>query len=538
MNSQKEDDRFLVLQTENVDFQIEPKKRNPGIFSLYRNENQIFFFEWIPDPKRDQESLKQRNIPSKVKILFQQVSKIERLKDTFNTTILCFTLDDQSRLPLFIFRNFAYIFVSHFLEFLVFKKVLRTSSKRSTHYHVIKTTRNFNEATDIIDDTETNLSPEEVIHLHSHNQILSSLGYRSQAQVSKETKDRMSVTISDMNCNDFSVIKHLIFHQGIAEESRPFIWPILFGVLPYSADVESYTDHLKHITNEYLNIMTQYQQLTADQIQECHHIQETKRIISNDVHRNDRKDEAFKGDDNPNLILLKNVLTAYSIFNRDTGYVQGMNDLVTPFILMFLIKWTPDGQAVFYDGSTKTCEEAEAFIFWSFVGMMELTQHERLFTDLAAHQEFVLQRVYAIATRFHEPLKDLLEHSPELKSLSFLFKPMILIFKRAFKTADLYRLWDSVFTAESPPCFSRFIAAAVLILLYPKLLLLSTNTLGEVMCLTDGFMNEVDIDSIINLASILMKKTAAVHSLQSFVFESIPDRNDYRKFSPKYFKLK
>ncbi|OHT01849.1 TBC domain containing protein [Tritrichomonas foetus] len=532
--------RSLVIQAPNVDFQIEPKKRNSGILSLYSSDL-MYIIEWIPDPKRDKSILIKRNIPPKVTVSFQQIIKIERVNDSFNRVALSFSLEGNSRLPLFIFHSFPHIFVSHFLEFLIYKNVIRVSKKHPTVFNVLQTYKNSIKCSDNYNDfivtnqdfqnlEKTDLTPEEVVSIHTHNQILTSIGYK------QENKNYSPISISDIICSDFSEIKRLIFLKGIAPESRPLIWPILFGVLPYSADASLIGKHLKKITNEYLNIQTQYQQLTDDQIRNSSLIQDIQRVINNDVQRNDRQDESFKGDNNPNLSLLHNVLIAYSIFNRDTSYVQGMNDLVSPLIVIFIKEWK-DGNAFFYDGTIKTKEEAEAFIFWSFVGMMELTQHERLFTDLAHHQAFILERVAAIATAFHHPLKKLLE-SAELNNLSFLFKPMVLIFKRAFKTSELWRLWDSIFTAESPPCFSRFVGAAILILLFPKLLIHTNQTLGEVMCFADGFMNEVEIESVLSLASILMARLGRGHPLHDFVYESMPDKNEYKRFYPKYFKLK
>ena len=543
------EENVLVLQSVNVDFQIEPKKRNQGIFSLYSHENGNYYIEWIPDPKRDQEMLKKRNIPPKVTATFQQLVRIERFDLSFNRTALSFILEDSSRLPLFIFNNFAYLFVSHFLEFLMCKNVIRVSAKHQTLYLVLKKdapslaiTPYSSSSTDfsqLMSDVGPDLTPEMVVSIHTHNQILTNIGYKPSLTAKQKIQNtRFSVTVSDLVCIDFSEIKRTIFENGIAPESRPFIWPMLFGVLPYSRDSSLVDDHLRRITDEYLNIITQYEQFTDEQKNSSSFVLDTQRIITNDVLRNDRLEEAFKSDDSPNLLLLKHVLIAYAVFNRDTGYVQGMNDLVSPLILIFIKEWDEDGKALFYDGTIKTREEAEAFIFWSFVGMMELTQQERLFTDLAEHQDFVLKRIAIIATTVHPPLKNLLEQSEELKTLSFLFKPIILLFKRAFKPLELYRLWDSLFTAESPPCFSRFVAAAVLILLFPKLLIHTNQTLGEVMSFADGFIGEADISSVINLAKILMKQIPRGNHLFDCVYEPVPDKSDYKRYHPKYFKPK
>jgi hypothetical protein len=260
-------------------------------------------------------------------------------------------------------------------------------------------------------------------------------------------------------------------------------------------------------------------------------LQDIQQIVANDVKRNDRRNEAFSGDTNPNLRILTRVLTAYSIFNRDSGYVQGMTDLVSPLVQLFITEWAGE-TAVFYDGSPRTSNEAEAFVFWNFVGMIELTQHERLFTDLAVHQEFVLTHVSVI----HRPLKQLLK-SRELNSLSFLFRPMILMYKRAFHNDQLWRLWDAIFTSEAPACLTRFVSAAILILLFPKMLLHTNGTLSEVINFADGFLGEMDIPAVLTLAHSFTVKINKADLKHYIAYKPIPDRDTYHRYLPKYLNL-
>jgi len=52
--------------------------------------------------------------------------------------------------------------------------------------------------------------------------------------------------------------------------------------------------------------------------------------------RTDRDFVYFKGDDNPHLAQLLEILTSYSVFENGVGYTQGMSDLLSP--LMAVIK--------------------------------------------------------------------------------------------------------------------------------------------------------------------------------------------------------
>jgi hypothetical protein len=168
--------------------------------------------------------------------------------------------------------------------------------------------------------------------------------------------------------------------------------------------------------------------------------------------------------------------------------------------------------------------------------MMELTHHERLFTHLVGQQAFVLKRTRIVATAVHRPLKQLLK-SRELNGLSFLFRPMILMYKRAFHSDQLWRLWDAIFTSEAPACFTRFVSAAILILLFPKMLLHTNGTLGEVMNFADGFLGEMDITAVLTLAHCLTMKIDKAHPKHDIAYEPIPDRDTYRRYLPKYLNL-
>jgi hypothetical protein len=141
------------------------------------------------------------------------------------------------------------------------------------------------------------------------------------------------------------------------------------------------------------------------------------RLINNDVKRTDISLPHFKADSNPDLTLLRNVLTAYALFNTDTRYVQGMGDLVSPFIVLLIKKWTTDDRAELFDGRVVSRDEAEALIFWMLNGILTTTEQDRMFTNLNEHQTFALERVAAIAMRLHEPLNNWFGVNREISQL-------------------------------------------------------------------------------------------------------------------------
>lgn len=515
----------LIMQSSNVDFLLEKNRKNPGVFSLM-TQNNLYFFEWIPKSLKDPSKLLERNIPKNVTCPLNQISKIIYFEHSFSDITLEFVLSTNSKFPMFYFHQCSYIFVIHLLEFLKFKKMIFQSKSNPREYFVNMSLEQFDGITNI--NTNKMMSPNEIVAIAEHNEILKSLGF------TKHLKKHEPITLGDIHGSDFSEFKKLIFYRGIESNARPYLWSLLLGVVPLSNDKELINVHFKTIREQYENIKKQFELITRSQ-HKLTSLIDVLRIIDNDVKRNDRNIDAFRDDDSPNLIILKNVLLAYFIYNRDVGYVQGLNDLVSLLILLF-IKKHEDGKVIFYDDSIKTILEAEAFIFWNFVGLMDVTQHERLFSNLGTNQKFVLQRTAAIATAYHPPLKKLLA-SPELSELSFLFRPILLLFKRAFKVDDLFRLWDAIFTSNSPQCFIRFVGAAILIIIFPKLLIQTDQSLGEVMLFADSFMEKVSIDSVLHLAELLMKKFPKSHPLHDYVYELTPIKDQHRQYTPKYMAL-
>lgn len=180
--------------------------------------------------------------------------------------------------------------------------------------------------------------------------------------------------------------------------------------------------------------------------------------------------------------------------------------------------------------------EAECFIFWSFVNFMEITQQDRIFAELEKNQSFILKRAKIIATSIHIPLKVLIEED-NFRFASLLFRPILLLFKREFKYEHVLRLWDSILTSETPYLFIRFFTSAILILLYPKFLIFLNSDLDFSKILDDSF-DLFDINAGIKLSISLYNKINSLPiispELRSLIMEPIPSLTDFDEYQSKY----
>jgi len=521
----------LVFSADNVCFDLMSHFENSGTFSLRNYGSELYGFEWVPDASRDPKELSDNNIPSNVTIPLKEVSAIMYRDLSFKVTEFIVVYNDSMKLPKFSFRKAPSLSVKHIIEFLMHKKILESHKSQPFTYIVAQETKKAHAApSEHINNAH--LNPEMTIDIALHNKILRSLH--------SKTEKTLQAPLSHNECrsfiqkNDISGLKTEIFKRGVENNARPQIWLHLLGLIPYGNNFKADDASFITLQEQYQRIQDQIFLITEDQHNNSDYLQDVYRVIENDVKRNDRTTSTFSGDGNPNLGVLKNVLISYSIYNRNAGYVQGMADLVSPFIILYTNRWE-NNEAILFNNTITTKHGIESLVFWSFARMMKLTHHDRLFADLSTNQSFILKNSAEIAFSIHNPLKKLLSSS-ELDQLSFLFRPLLLLFKREFKTEDLFRLWDSIFSADFPHTFSRFLLATAILLLYPKFVIHTDGSLGSVMSVTDGFLETVNVSSLIQLTISLMNNSMKSNPSISIYIKEIPLKRDHLEFSSKYFK--
>jgi hypothetical protein len=168
-------------------------------------------------------------------------------------------------------------------------------------------------------------------------------------------------------------------------------------------------------------------------------------------------------------------------------------------------------------------------------GILATTEQDRMFTNLETHQTFALERVAAIATKLHEPLRQWFTVNREISQLEWLYRPYLLLFKREFSSSVVARLWDSFFAAEKPHSFPRFFLAAILILLFPKLMLATNGSIEEVISLSDESIRDIDGLAALNLAIALEERISGEGN--EWIYDNLPENTLWRDYSPKLFQI-
>jgi hypothetical protein len=94
----------------------------------------------------------------------------------------------------------------------------------------------------------------------------------------------------------------------------------------------------------------QWKSISDEQKTKFSLMKERENLIEKDVQRTDRTHSFFEGDTNQNLVMMKDILMTYNMYNFDLGYVQGMSDLLAPIMVIM---------------------DNEVDSFWSFAGFMD-----------------------------------------------------------------------------------------------------------------------------------------------------------------------
>ena len=209
--------------------------------------------------------------------------------------------------------------------------------------------------------------------------------------------------------------------------------------------------------------------------------------MAKDVARTDRDDPFYADINHPNLQMLNDVLCTWCMYNFDLGYVQGMSD-----ILAVILRVVQD--------------EVEAF--WCFVGLMD-TLH-KLQANFSADQVGISEQLEDLRklVRFVDPsLMDYLEKN-EAANLFFVFRWLLIVFKREFEFEDIQTLWEALWSGHYSHKFHMFVCLGMVNHMRGTILDRQLNFDG-LLAYTNGLTGSYDLDFTLGMAESIYKHIAA-----------------------------
>ncbi|CAF4740605.1 unnamed protein product [Rotaria sp. Silwood1] len=260
---------------------------------------------------------------------------------------------------------------------------------------------------------------------------------RNQSLTSKEWQMFFD---KDGRIIDVKKVKERIFRGGLESNIlRRDIWKFLLNYYPWSSTHDERIELVKQKESEYFAMKLQWKTMNEQQKQRNSLFRERESLIDKDVIRTDRTHEYFQGDNNIHLEVLHDVLMTYNMFNFDLGYVQGMNDLLSPILIVM---------------------DNEVDAFWCFVGLME-----RMEQNFHMDQSHITRQLSNLHTLLQFVDAELANYLAENNSsnMYFFFRWMLICFKREFSFDDVMYLWEVLWTDYLSQHFELLVCLAILI---------------------------------------------------------------------------
>lgn len=240
---------------------------------------------------------------------------------------------------------------------------------------------------------------------------------------------------------DLAELKKLAW-SGIPEELRPMSWQLLLGYLPTNAERRVTT--LARKRKEYLDGVKQAFSNGLDQAM-WHQ-------ISIDVPRTNPHIRLYGFDSTQKA--LERILYLWAIRHPASGYVQGINDLVTPFFQSFLSAYI-DGDPEDFNPDKlpkEVMDVIEADSFWCLTKLLDGIQ------DNYIHAQPGIQRQVAelrdLTSRIDANLVKHLQKE-NVEFMQFSFRWMNCLLMREVSVKNTIRMWDT-YMAEGSNGFSEF----------------------------------------------------------------------------------
>ncbi|KAM6215740.1 TBC1 domain family member 22A isoform 3-T3 [Rhynchocyon petersi] len=229
--------------------------------------------------------------------------------------------------------------------------------------------------------------------------------------------------------------------SGIPRAVRPMTWKLLSGYLPANVDRRPAT--LQRKQKEYFAFVEHYYDSRND---DAH--QDTYRQIHIDIPRM-----------SPEALILQpkifeRILFIWAIRHPASGYVQGINDLVTPFFVVFICEHIDEEDVDSVDVSQvpeDVLRNIEADTYWCMSRLLDGIQDNYTFAQPGIQVK--VQMLEGLVSRIDEQVhRHLKQH--EVQYLQFTFRWMNNLLTREVPLRCTVRLWDTY--QSEPEGFSHF----------------------------------------------------------------------------------
>ncbi|CAK9859046.1 unnamed protein product [Sphagnum jensenii] len=255
---------------------------------------------------------------------------------------------------------------------------------------------------------------------------------------------------------DIDALRELAW-SGVPPNIRPIVWRLLLGYAPPNADRREAA--LARKRQEYLDCISQYYDIGDDDRSSDEN--EMLHQISMDVPRTLPEVPFFQ--QIAVQASLSRILYIWAIRHPASGYVQGVNDLATPFLVVFLSEHL-EGDMDSWDFtklSPETIYQVEADSLWCLTALLDGIQDHYTFAQPGIQR--LVFRFKELVRRIDEPVVKHLEQEG-LEFLQFAFRWLNCLLVREIPFQLVGRLWDTWLSeADNFPEYLIYVCASFLL---------------------------------------------------------------------------
>ncbi|KWU41981.1 RabGAP/TBC, partial [Rhodotorula sp. JG-1b] len=221
--------------------------------------------------------------------------------------------------------------------------------------------------------------------------------------------------------------------SGVPDELRPMVWQLLLGYLPAPTARRAAT--LARKRSEYASLVKQAFSRGVKGLDGPLWHQ-----ISIDVPRTRPGVPLWQAEATQRS--LERVLYVWAIRHPASGYVQGINDLVTPFFQVFLASYI-DADPETFDVSVlapEVLEALEADSFWCLSKLLDGIQDNYIFAQPGIQR--LVKKMETLCGRVDAPLAAHLKEQG-VEFIQFAFRWMNCLLMRELSVKNIVRMWDT-----------------------------------------------------------------------------------------------
>ncbi|ESW96197.1 hypothetical protein KL918_000145 [Ogataea parapolymorpha] len=232
--------------------------------------------------------------------------------------------------------------------------------------------------------------------------------------------------------------------SGVPAALRPLVWQVLLGYLPVnSATRESV---LRRKRKEYTNSMTQLFRAEKDQA--------VWHQISIDIPRTNPTIKLYSFESTQRS--LEKVLYLWAVRHPASGYVQGINDLATPFYQIFLSAYLCDHVDMEAFNTNQLPQELinciEADTYWCLTKVLDTIQDNYIHEQPGIIRQ--VSELRDLVKRDEPYLAEHFEHEG-IDFIQFSFRWMNCMLMRELRMELIVRMWDT-YLSSYPTGFNQF----------------------------------------------------------------------------------